>query len=126
MLAVDDTTRQGSLRYLDEDGMPLACSYPPVPRLSDLSELRRLAAAAGGFYTDIADALRAHALEPRTQMVELYRRVLFTILVSIIDEQWRAHCRAVGMTAEEIKRYEPAFDHEESRIARRLTGSVRV
>ena len=315
LLAVDDTTRQGSLRYLDEDGTPLACSYPPVPRLSELSELRRLVgaagtgpglapadrdrllgsagslggarpkanvrdesgdlaiakftsdndtmpvekaevatlrlarsagihaasarlelgntnrpaallkrfdrnggkhigylsaqsflgaeAAAGGFYTDIADALRAHALEPRTQMVELYRRVLFTILVSnnddhlknhgllhagggrwvlspafdinpqphrrrhletgvselsgnaasieaaveaspffdighgaaagmlsrmisIIDEQWRAHCRAVGMTAEEIKRYEPAFDHEESRIARRLTGSVRV
>ena len=47
-------------------------------------------------------------------------------MISIIDEQWRAHCRAVGMTAEEIKRYEPAFDHEESRIARRLTGSSRV
>lgn len=311
LLAVDDMTRQGSLRYLDEDETPLACSYPPVPRLSELSELRRLAGAAakgpglapperdrllgsagslggvrpkanvrdesgdltiakftadgdtmpveraevatlrlaraagihaasarlefgdtqwpiallkrfdrtggkrigylsaqsflgaeaavGGFYTDIADALRAHALEPRTQMAELYRRVLFTILVSnnddhlknhglihagedrwvlspafdinpqprrrryletgiselsgnaasieaaveaspffdvghdaatgmlarmisIIDGQWRAHCRAAGMTPEEIRRYEPAFDHEESRIARRLGG----
>ena len=311
LLAVDDVTRQGSLRYLDEDGTPLACSYPPVPRLSELSKLRRLAGAAargpglapperdlllgsagslggarpkanvrdqsgdltiakftsdgdtmpveraevatltlaraagihaasarlefgdtqwpvallkrfdrnggkrigylsaqsflgaevadGGFYTDIADALRAHALEPRTQMAELYRRVLFTILVSnnddhlknhgllqagggrwvlspafdinpqprrrrhletgiselsanaasieaaveaspffdvghgaatgmlarmisIIDGHWRAHCRAAGMTAEEIRRYEPAFDHEESRIARRLGG----
>lgn len=321
LLAADDATRQGALRYLDESGLPLARSYPPTPRLSELDDLRRLAAAAGGpeldraarhrllgsaaslggarpkanvrdahgnlyiakftsdddtmpieraevatlglarevgldaasarielggakwpvaivkrfdrspgdpvqnratesgdrihylsaqsfigaetatgaFYTDIADALRAHALDPGAQMAELFRRMMFTILVSnnddhlknhgllhagegrwalspafdinpqpyrrrhletgiselsgnaasieaaleaapffdleadvaldmlsrmvsIIDARWRAHCRAAGMTAQETALYEPAFDHEESRVARWLVG----
>ena len=43
-------------------------------------------------------------------------------MVSIIDARWRAHCRAAGMTAQETALYEPAFDHEESRVARRLVG----
>ena len=46
LLAADDETRQGALRYLDDAGRPLARAYPPVPRLSDLDELRRLAGAA--------------------------------------------------------------------------------
>ncbi len=313
LLAVDDFSRQGSLRYFDDDGMPLARSYPPIPRLNELRELRGLASAAemglemtasdrdrllgsagslggarpkasvrdergdlaiakftsdndtmpieraevatlklaraagidvasarlelndtnrpvalikrfdrsrgerisylsaqsflgagaatGGFYTDISDGLRAHASNLRQQMDELYRRILFTILVSntddhlknhgllqvgggrwmlspafdinpqpcrrrqletgisslsgnvasieaaleaspffgvardsaagalsriisTIDQEWRAHCLAAGMTAGEIKRYEPAFDHEESRVARRITASL--
>ncbi len=41
-------------------------------------------------------------------------------MVVTIDEQWRARCRAVGMTARQIRHYEPAFDHEESRRAQRL------
>ena len=315
LLAVDDRTRQGSLRYLDDEGMPLARSYPPIPRLSELRDLRSLASAAGsgremtaserdrllgsggslggarpkasvrdergdlaiakftsdrdtmpieraevatlklaraagidaalarlelndtdrpialitrfdrmrmerisylsaqsfvgaeaatgGFYTDIADGLRAHASDPRRQMDELYRRILFTILVSntddhlknhgllhvgggrwmlapafdinpqpyrrrqletgisdfsgnaasieaaleaspffdvardsaaialskmisTIDEEWRAHYLAAGMTSAEINRYEPAFDHEESRVARRTKARHRA
>ena len=43
-------------------------------------------AATGAYYTDIADALRAHAFDPTEQLTELYRRVLFTILVSNNDE----------------------------------------
>ena len=310
LLAVDDATRQGALRYLDEEGRPLSRAYPPTPRLAELDELRRLAGlsvdalrrdpaarerllgsagslggarpkasvrdergnltiakftsaddtmpieraevatlklaraadvnaasarvalgdtgrpvalvdrfdrvadervhylsaqsfigaetATGAYYTDIADALRAHALDPRAQLTELFRRVLFTILVSnnddhlknhgllhaggglwalspafdinpqphrrrlletgiseisgnaasievaldaapffdierdaavvmlsrmvsTIDEQWRACCRAAGMTAAEIEMYEPAFDHQETRIARQMT-----
>ncbi len=46
LLAVDDATRQGALRYLDEGGLPTARCYPPTPRLSELAELRLLAAAA--------------------------------------------------------------------------------
>ena len=310
LLAVDDGTRQGALRYLGEEGRPLSRAYPPTPRLAELDELRRLAGlsvdalsrdpaarerllgsagslggarpkasvrdeggnltiakftsdddtmpieraevatlklaraagmnaasarielgdtdrpvalvdrfervagdrvhylsaqsfidaetATGAYYTDIADALRAHALDPRAQLTELFRRVLFTILVSnnddhlknhgllhaggglwalspafdinpqpyrrrhletgiseisgnaasieaavdaapffdierdaavamlsgmvsTIDGQWRACCRAAGMSAAEIAMYEPAFDHDESRIARRMT-----
>ena len=48
LLAADDTTRQGALRYLDENGLPLACSELPVPRFQDLQELRRLAQKADG------------------------------------------------------------------------------
>ena len=314
LLAVDDETRQGALRYLDDDGRPLARVYPPVPRLSALDELRRLAGAAednptggvsirdmlvgsasslggarpkanvrdlsgdlaiakftsdrdtmpvervevatlalaraagvnaaqarielgatdkpvalikrfdrtagdrihylsaqsfigagaatGAYYTDIADALRAHAFDPAAQLTELYRRVLFTILVSnnddhlknhgllhagagrwvlspafdinpqpsrhrhletgiselsghaasieaavdaapffdierdaavamlsgmvtTIDERWQECCGEAGMTAREIERYEPAFDHAESRIARRIARGRR-
>ena len=310
LLAADDSTRQGALRYLDEEGRPLARTYPPTPRLAELDELRRLTGlsvdelnrdpgarerllgsagslggarpkasvrdesghlaiakftsdddtmpieraevatlklaraagvnaasvrielgdterpvalvdrfdraagdrvhylsaqsfigaetATGAYYTDIADALRAHALDPRAQLTELFRRMLFTVLVSnnddhlknhgllhaggglwvlspafdinpqphrrrhletgisemsghaasveaavdaapffdierdaavrmlsgmvsTIDEQWRACCRAAGMTAAEIELYEPAFDHHESRVARRMT-----
>ena len=314
LLAADDETRQGALRYLDDAGRPLARAYPPVPRLSDLDELRRLAGAAeddstggvsirdllvgsasslggarpkanvrdrsgdlaiakftsdrdtlpvervevatlalagatglnaararvelgstdkpvalierfdraagerihylsaqsfigagaatGAYYTDIADALRAHAFDPTAQLTELYRRVLFTILVSnnddhlknhgllhagggrwvlspafdinpqpsrhrhletgiselsghaasieaavdaapffdierdsavamlsrmvsTVDDRWRVCCGAAGMTAREIERYEPAFDHAESRIARRIARGRR-
>ncbi len=310
LLAADDATRQGVLRYLDEEGRPLARTYPPTPRLAELAELRRLAglsvdelnrdpavrerllgsagslggarpkasvrdehgnltiakftadddtmpieraevaalklaraagvnaAAArielgdtgrpvalvdrfdraagdrvhylsaqsfigaepstGAYYTDIADVLRAHALDPRAQLTELFRRLLFTILVSnnddhlknhgllhageglwvlspafdinpqphrrrhletgiseisgnaasieaavdaapffdverdaavamlsgmvsAIDGKWRTCCRAAGMTPAEIEMYEPAFDHHETRIARRMT-----
>jgi len=313
LLAVDDLTRQGSLRYLGQDGAPLARSYPPVPRLSELAKLRSLASAAGkaaamaaadmvqllgsagslggtrpkasvrdesshlhiakfttdedsmpieraevatlklarvagiraasarlelsdtnrpvalikrfdrsgaerfsylsaqsflgtaaatgAFYTDISDSLRAHALDPRGQLAELYRRILFTILVSntddhlknhgllhagggrwilspafdinpqpfrrrqletgiselsgntasieaaleasplfgiprdvaaeelsritsIIDEQWQPSCLAEGMTVEEIALYRPAFDHEETRVARRIIAGA--
>ena len=314
LLAADDETRQGALRYLDDAGRPLARAYPPVPRLTDLDELRRLVGAAeddptggvslrdllvgsasslggarpkanvrdrrgdlaiakftsdrdtmpvervevatlalarsaglnaararvelgskdkpvalierfdraagerihylsaqsfigagaatGAYYTDIADALRAHAFDPTAQMAELYRRVLFTILVSnnddhlknhgllhagggrwvlspafdinpqpsrhrhletgiselsghaasieaavdaapffdierdaavamlsglvsTIDERWQECCREAGMTAREIARYQPAFDHAESRIARRIARGRR-
>ena len=313
LLAVDDLTRQGSLRYLGEDGIPLSRSYPPVPRLNELARLMSLASAAGkaaamapadmdqllgsagslggtrpkasvrdesghlhiakfttdedpmpieraevatlklaraagiraasarlglaetnrpvalikrfdrglgerfsylsaqsflgtktatgAFYTDISESLRAHALDPRGQMAELYRRILFTILVSntddhlknhgllhagggrwtlspafdinpqpfrrrqletgisevsgntasieaaleaspvfgipreaaaaelsritsIIDEQWQPSLLAEGMTVEEVELYRPAFDHDETRIARRITASV--
>ena len=34
LLAADDVTRQGALRYLDEEGRPLARTYPPAPRLA--------------------------------------------------------------------------------------------
>ena len=150
---------------------------------------------------DISDSLRAHAFDPRGQMAELYRRILFTILVSnaddhlknhallhagggrwtlspafdinpqpfrrrqletgiselsgntasieaaleaspffgvsrdaaadelsritsVIDEQWRPNCLAVGMTVEEIALDQPVFDHEQTRIARRITASA--
>ena len=315
LVGVDDRTRQGALRYLDTEGRPLAHSWPPVPRITELEDLRRLAStpienldaaarsrligsgasvggarpkacvvdvdgslaiakfttdrdtapiervevatlglatdvginaatarlelrntggpvavirrfdrsravgsrpvdripylsaqsfigadlATGGFYTDIADALRMHGASPKTQLVELFRRILFTILVSnnddhlrnhgllhvgdglwalspafdinpqpertrhletgiselsghaasieaaleaapffgighgqarsmlgsmvaVIDGRWRQRCLEVGLSAAEIAHYGRAFEHEETKAARRLAG----
>ena len=309
LLAGNDRTRQGALRYLDEAGEPIARTSPSVPRLAGLRHLRalaggaiedlspeerdelvgsagslggarpkasvldddgslmiakfttetdtmpvervevatlRLARAAGlnaasarlelgntvrpvalirrfdrrgrervgylsaqsfigatvataAYYTDIADALRTHAYDVKAELTELYRRILFTILVSnnddhlknhgllhvangqwalspafdinpqphrhrhletgiseesgngasieaaldaapffeidqdraaimlgdigrVVDSRWRIECRKAGMTAREVRDYTPAFEHEETRVARRLSG----
>ena len=42
VLAVDDRTRQGALRFLDDEGKPLADDLPPTPRVLDLSRLQSL------------------------------------------------------------------------------------
>ena len=44
LLAVDDVTRQGALRFLDDSRIPLAKDMPPTPRLTDLGRLKRLTA----------------------------------------------------------------------------------
>lgn len=309
LLLANDRTRQGALRYVDDDGQPMARSSPEVPRLVQLRQLRRLAGTAleslppcerdrlvgsagslGGarpkasvvdvdgslmiakftseedampieqvevatlnlaraaglnaasarlelrdtprpvalirrfdrrrgdrvgylsaqslidavharsaYYTDIADALRTYAFDVKAELEELYRRVLFTILVSnnddhlknhgllhvangqwtlspafdinpqprrhrhletgiselsgneasieaaldaapffeidrdtarvmlrdmvgVIDERWQVECGGVGMNATEVKAYAPAFEHEETRVGRRLAA----
>lgn len=308
LLAANDQTRQGALRYIGEDGRPMAHSSPAVPRVATLRDVRRLAGTApedltpverdrlvgsagslggarpkasvvddegslfiakftsqddtmpiervevatlslaravglnaasvrlelgdtprpvalirrfdrrdgerigylsaqsfiaadagtGAYYTDIADALRAHAFDAKRELAELYRRILFTILVSnnddhlrnhgllhvtngqwalspafdinpqphrhrhletgiselsgneasieaaleaapffeidlevartmlgdmvrAIDGRWRIECHKSGMNARETDSYSPAFEHEETRIARRLS-----
>lgn len=315
LVGVDDMTRQGALRYLDAEGRPLAHSWPPVPRIAELEDLRRLAStpienldaaarsrligsgasvggarpkacvvdadgalaiakfttgqdtvpiervevatlrlatdvgidaaaarlelgnsdrpvaiirrfdrgraepsrpadrlpylsaqsfigadsATGGFYTDVADALRMHGASPKTQLAELFRRILFSILVSnnddhlrnhgllyvgdglwvlspafdinpqpertrhletgiselsghaasieaaleaapffdidhdqarsmlgsmvaVTDGRWRRRCVDAGLSAAEITHYARAFEHEETKVARRLAG----
>ena len=42
VLAVDDRTRQGALRFLDHEGNALANDVPPTPRVLELPRLRRL------------------------------------------------------------------------------------
>ena len=42
LVAVDDRTRQGALRFLDNSGAPLAHDTPPIPRLVELPRLQRL------------------------------------------------------------------------------------
>ena len=43
------------------------------------------------YYTDIVDMMVAHCQEPRQQMHELYRRILFYILVSNNDDHLQNH-----------------------------------
>ena len=61
LLAVDDTTRQGALRFLDDRLVPLAHDAPPTPRLLDLGRLQGLCAnlqAGTGDLKEIARELR--------------------------------------------------------------------
>ncbi len=44
LISVDDRTRPGALRFLDNNAVPLANDTPPIPRLVDLPRLRRLCA----------------------------------------------------------------------------------
>ena len=41
LLAVNDLTRLGALRFLDEEGRPLAFAQPPTPRLNDMDQVMR-------------------------------------------------------------------------------------
>lgn len=201
LLLANDQTRQGALRYIGDNGQPMARSSPEVPRLAELRDVRRMAGTAleslppaerdrlvgiagslggarpkasvvdvdgglmiakftseddampvervevatlnlaraaglnaasarlelgdtprpvalirrfdrrdgdrigylsaqsfvdadharGAYYTDIADALRAYAFDAKADLAELYRRVLFTILVSNNDDHLRNH-----------------------------------
>lgn len=45
LLSVNDETRQGALRFLDEAGTLQSQDWPPVPRRNDLPKLRALARA---------------------------------------------------------------------------------
>ena len=60
-----------------------------IPYLSARSFLGTDARAA--FYTDIVERLSVHGFAPERQMAELYRRVLFTILVSNNDDHLKNH-----------------------------------
>ena len=155
--------------------------------------------ATAAYYTDIADALRTHAYDVNAELTELFRRILFTILVSnnddhlrnhgllhvangqwelspafdinpqphrhrhletgiseesgneasieaaldaapffevdrdqatimlgdiarVVGSRWRIECRKAGMSARQVRDYTPAFEHEETRVARRFSG----
>lgn len=39
LLAVNDLTRQGALRFLDEQGRPLSFAEPPTPRLNEIADV---------------------------------------------------------------------------------------
>ena len=61
LVAVDDKTRQGALRFLGGNGVPLANDAPPVPRMVDMARLHGLCAnlqARVGDLRQIATELR--------------------------------------------------------------------
>ena len=61
LVAVDDKSRQGALRILDDNGVPLASDTPPVPRLVEMARLHRLCSnlqAGSGDLRQIAMELR--------------------------------------------------------------------
>ena len=45
-------------------------------------------------------------------------------MINMIDGSWRSLFRDAGMTDSAIDYYGPAFNHSETRIARRITGTT--
>ena len=79
-------------------------------RVPFLSAMSMLGAADGErrSYLEIADALRAHGAAPRKDLAELWRRVVFNVLISNTDDHLRNH----GLLHEygEGWRLSPAYD----------------
>lgn len=61
-----------------------------------------------GSYTEIVDFLRAHSANPKADFDELYRRVIFTILVSNKDDHLKNH--GFLYAGADRWRLSPAFD----------------
>lgn len=62
----------------------------------------------GGYYTDIADVIRQVSAKPTEDLHELWRRIVFTILVSNKDDHLKNH--GFVYTGEDRWRLSPAFD----------------
>lgn len=61
-----------------------------VPYISARTALGKAGKELGS-YTEIVDFLRAHSADPQADFEELYRRVIFTILVSNKDDHLKNH-----------------------------------
>ncbi len=62
----------------------------------------------GGYYTDIADVIRQVSAKPTEDLHELWRRIVFTILVSNKDDHLKNH--GFVYAGEDRWRLSPAFD----------------
>ena len=79
-----------------------------VPFLSAMSMIGARENEDGHSYLEIADALRQHGAAPATDLPELWRRIVFNILVSNTDDHLRNH----GFLYESAAgwRLSPAYD----------------
>jgi len=97
----------------------------PHSRHADVDALAPgLKAPIAGFYTDIADVIRQLSSKPVNDLHELWRRIVFTILVSNRDDHLKNH----GFTyaGGDRWRLSPAFDINPSTSRHRVleTGII--
>ena len=85
-------------RVIDVAGRPVALitrfdrrDGQRIPFLSAMS-LLGLEDGDEATYTDIADAIRSHSSEPTKDLHELWRRVVFSVLIGNLDDHLRNHC----------------------------------
>lgn len=86
-----------SARLDQSNGLPVALirrfdrtAAGRVPYISAQTMLEE-ADATSGTYTQLAEAIRAHSDNPKRDMLELFNRVGFTILVSNVDDHLKNH-----------------------------------
>ena len=94
-----------------------------VPYMSARSALDRQR-DEGGFYTDIAEVIRQISSKPADDLHELWRRIVFTILVSNSDDHLKNH--GFIYAGSDRWRLSPAFDINPSPLRHRVleTGII--
>jgi serine/threonine-protein kinase HipA len=116
-LAVAAGIDAAAARLVESDGIPVAL----VRRFDRTGDGRRipyasaatlLGAAADGsgehFYTELADALRRHGAAARDDIEQLWRRLVFSILITNVDDHLRNH--GFLHAGRGLWRLAPAFD----------------
>ena len=78
-----------------------------IPYISAQTALDR-EGAEGGHYTEIADIIRQISSQPADDLLELWRRLIFTILVSNTDDHLKNH--GFIYSGRDLWRLSPAFD----------------
>jgi serine/threonine-protein kinase HipA len=116
-LAADAGIMAASARLVSSDGHPVAV-IRRFDRSADGGRLMYISAATmlgvdpHGFadhaYTQLVDAIREHGAAAQDDIIELWRRIAFSILITNVDDHLRNHgfLRASGGTW----RLSPAFD----------------
>ena len=104
-------------RLIDSDGIPVALirrfdRTADGKRLMYVSAATLLGAAKDDanphYYTEIADALRAHGADTQADLDELWRRIAFSILITNVDDHLHNH--GFLHAAHGLWRLAPAFD----------------
>lgn len=89
-----------SARLIDSDGLPVAL----IRRFDRIGNDKRIPYASAAtlvgadpddgrehFYTEIVDALRVHGADSRADCEQLWRRLVFSILITNVDDHLRNH-----------------------------------
>lgn len=78
-----------------------------VPYISARTALGK-AGNAGGYYTDIADIIRTISARPRDDLMQIWLRMLFSILITNTDDHLKNH--GFIYAGQNLWRLSPAFD----------------
>jgi serine/threonine-protein kinase HipA len=93
-----------------------------MTRVPFLSAMSMLGASDGdrGSYLEIVETLREHGSKPREDMRDLWRRMVFNILISNVDDHLRNHAflyeGSNGWRLSPVYDLEPAPEHKKPRI----------
>ena len=115
----DDHLKNHGLLHVERGLWTLSPAFDVNPQPYRVRHLETGISEQSGTDASIEAALEA---APFFDLDRDHARTMLREIVSVVDGRWRFECREVGMSAQQIKSYAPAFDHEESRAARRLSG----
>ena len=129
----DDTTRQGALRFLDEDGQPISGIEPEVPRRMEIEALREISARyerdpvgaeeAARVLADAAGSLggarpKANVTDGDTLWIAKFTSILDTKPIERVEVGTLTLARLAGIRAAEAELALSSSDHPVALIKR--------